>query len=109
MAYDTELAGRIENQLADRPEIVGKKMFGGIAYFLNGNLACGVHKDSLIVRVGPEAYEDALKRDLVEEFDITGRPMKGWVMVAPDGIVEDSDLRRWIDDGLTFAASLPPK
>jgi hypothetical protein len=109
MAYDTELGGRIETYLAARPEITSKKMFGGIAYFLNGNLACGVHKDSLIVRVGPDAYKAALEEDLVEEFDITGRPMRGWVMVAPEKIADDGELGCWIDAGVSFAGSLPPK
>ncbi len=109
MAYDTDLAGRIETHLAARPEITAKKMFGGIACFLNGNLACGVHKNSLIVRVGPDAYKGALEEDLVEEFDITGRPMRGWVMVAPEKIADKDELGRWIDFGVHFAGSLPPK
>jgi TfoX/Sxy family transcriptional regulator of competence genes len=89
--------------------LVEKKMFGGIGYMLQGNMACGVNQDTLIVRVGPDLYEEALSRPHTRVFDMTGRPMKGWVVVAPEGIEEDDDLDQWIQQGVDFALSLPAK
>lgn len=109
MAYDHGLAERIRELFADRPGIVEKKMFGGLCWLVNGNLACGVFKDFLIVRVGPENEAAALNRPHARRFDITGRPMKGWVMVSPDGYAEDEDLGRWVEMGIDFAGGLPPK
>jgi len=109
MAYDESLAERIRDNFPGKAGVDERKMFGGVAYFVNGNLACGVNKDSLIVRVGPDAYEAALAEDRVSEFDITGRPMTGWVSVAPENVSEDTDLAGWIQRGIDFAASLPPK
>ncbi len=91
------------------PEIVEKKMFGGVGFLLQGNMACGILNDDLIVRVGPEQYEEALAEAHARPFDITGRPMTGWVMVAPAGYAEDEDLDRWVQQGLAFAGSLPAK
>ncbi len=76
---------------------------------LNGNMACGVHKEYLIVRVGPDRYQDALAQNHTKVFDITGRPMTGWVMVAPDGLVDEGNLQHWIQLGVDFANTLPPK
>ena len=109
MAYDEILALRVEQLLSDQSGLVSKKMFGGVGCMLHGNMACGVHKDSLIVRVGPERYEEALTRPYTRVFDITGRPMTGWVMVAPEGCQEDADLEAWVQLGVDFALSLPPK
>jgi len=72
-------------------------------------MACGVHKNDLIVRVGPEKYEEALSRPHARPFDMTGRPMAGWVMVAPEGCETESDLKAWVKQGLAFARSLPAK
>jgi TfoX/Sxy family transcriptional regulator of competence genes len=109
MAYDKILAQRIRVILGDRPEIVEKVMFGGVGFMLSGNMACGVHKDSLIVRVGSEQYENALGQPHARPFDITGRPMKGWVMVASEGCREATELRKWVNQGVAFALSLPLK
>ena len=109
MVYDETLAGRIEMLLGDQPGLISKKMFGGIGYLLHGNMACGVHQDHLIVRVGPAKYQAALDDSDTRVFDITGRPMTGWVMVAPDGCQDPADLQRWVQLGLDFAATLPPK
>jgi TfoX/Sxy family transcriptional regulator of competence genes len=109
MAYDEGLTQRIEDVLGDRPDLVAKKMFGGVGFMLRGNMACGVNKDNLIVRVGPERYEQALSQPHVKEFDITGRPMKGWISVEPAGYEADDDLNRWLQQGIDFALSLPPK
>ena len=109
MAYDEGLAQRVGEVLASRAEIDEKRMFGGVGYLLNGNMACGVYGDRLIVRVGPEAYASALSRPHTREFDLTGRPMKGWVTVGPEGYESAEQLETWIEQGLEFALSLPPK
>ena len=84
-------------------------MFGGICFLLNGNLLVGVWKDSLIARIGKDTYETALQEMHVNEFDITGRPMKGWVMVEPDGIDSDHQLTHWVDQATQFVRTLPFK
>ena len=109
MAYDEGLTQRIRDVLGDQPGLVEKKMFGGVGFMVHGNMACGVHKDALIVRVGPEVYEEALARPHTKPFDITGRPMKGWVMVVSDGYESDEALEDWVQRGLDFALSLPAK
>ena len=109
MAYDEGLAQRIRDALGDLPDLAEKKMFGGIGFMVQGNMACGVNKDDLIVRVGPVRYETTLAQPHVREFDFTGRPMQGWVMVGPAGYEADSDLKHWVQHGVDFALSLPPK
>jgi hypothetical protein len=84
-------------------------MFGGLAFLLGGNMACGVRGEDLIVRLAADAVESGAGRAGVRPFDLTGRPMKGWLLVAADGHAEDDDLRRWVDRGVAYAASLPPK
>lgn len=109
MAYNEILAEKMRQLLDGQPELVEKKMFGGIGFMLRGNMACGVNKDDLIVRVGPDNYESVVMRPHVHPFDFTGRPMKGWVIVEPDGYAADSDLKSWVEEGVDFALSLPPK
>ena len=109
MAYDEGLATRVRDVIGDRPGVDEKKMFGGLAFLLNGNMACGVRGDDLMVRVAADAADAALREPGARLFDMTGRPMKGWLLVAPDGHAEDDDLRRWVDRGLAHAGSLPPK
>ncbi len=109
MAYDTVLAQRIKAQIGDKPGFTEKVMFGGIGFMLHGNMACGVNKDDLIVRVGPETYDDALGQPHAKIFDFTGRPMRGWVMVSPEGTVSDEDLQHWVMMGVDFSSSLPKK
>ena len=109
MAYDEGLAQRIREVLGEQPGLVEKKMFGGIGFMVRGNMACGVHRDALIVRVGPEGHEEAMARPHTKPFDITGRPMKGWVMVTSDGYEIDKALEDWIQQGVDFALSLPAK
>jgi hypothetical protein len=84
-------------------------MFGGVGFLLNGNLCVGVWNASLIVRLDPHEYESALADEFVREFDITGRPMKGWVMVEADGIESDAQLSRWIARSWDFVAGMPAK
>lgn len=109
MAYDQILAERVQSFLADQPGLVSKKMFGGTGYMLHGNMACGVHKESLIVRVGPEGYDAALAEPHTRPFDITGRPMKGWVMVSAEGCQKENELKGWVTRGVNYALSLTPK
>lgn len=109
MAYDETLAGRIRDDLMRRSGIDEKKMFGGIGFLLHGNLLVGVWKDSLIARIGPEAYDAALQEPGVREFDVTGRSMTGWVLVGPEVLADDAALSRWIRRALAFVTTLPKK
>ena len=109
MAYDEILGLRIREILANVSGLEEKKMFGGVGFLVNGNMACGVHKDNLIVRVGPENYQSALDKEHTRVFDMTGRPMTGWIIVTPPGFETDKALSDWLQQGLEFALSLPPK
>ena len=109
MPYDESLADRIRPLMSRRKGATEKKMFGGVGFLLFGNMCCGVWKKSLIARIGPKSYEKALAEPFVREFDITGRPMKGWVMVEPAGTADDDDLKSWITRAAKFAGSLPRK
>jgi TfoX/Sxy family transcriptional regulator of competence genes len=109
VAFSESLAARIRDALARKKGIQEKKMFGGIGFFLKGNLLVGVWKDSLIVRLGPEEGDDALREPHVIEFDITGRPMKGWILVEPDGVEDDDQLQGWIERAEKFVRTLPAK
>ena len=108
MAYDLKLAERIRSELNGMP-FVEKKMFGGVGLLLNGNLACGVNKDNLIVRVDPEKHNALLKKSHVKPFDLTGKPMKGWLLVDADGVKTARQLSTWVKEGVEFALTLPPK
>jgi TfoX/Sxy family transcriptional regulator of competence genes len=109
MAYDEGLAERIRERLGTDPRIAEKRMFGGIAFLFQGNMAVGVTGDDLMVRVGPDATDAALARPGARVFDMTGRPMRGWVVIAGEAVAEDDALSAWVEDGHAFAASLPPK
>jgi TfoX/Sxy family transcriptional regulator of competence genes len=108
MAYNLRLAERIRYQLEGMPYIE-KKMFGGVSYLLHGNMACGVIKDDLIVRVDPQEQFTLLKKPHVKLFDMTGRPMKGWLVVEPDGIKTARQIGMWVKRGSEFALTRPPK
>src|SRR5262245_3537950 len=107
MAYSESLALRIRQVLGRRRGITEKKMFGGVGFLLNGNMCVGIWKQSLIVRLDPEQSAEALREPHVVEFDITGRPMKGWVIVEPDGIESDEQLSTWITRAFDFVRTLP--
>ena len=109
MAYNEELAARVRKALGRRKGVKEQKMFGGIAFMLHGNMCCGVVTGDLMVRVGPDAYEDALAQRHAREMDFTGRPLKGMVYVSSRGIEDDEDLTGWVTRGVTFAGSLPAK
>jgi TfoX/Sxy family transcriptional regulator of competence genes len=109
MPYDEVLGNRIRTALGAQPALVEKKMFGGIGFMLNGNMVCGVYKDCLIVRIGPEKHTASLARPHTRLFDITGRTMTGWIMVESEGCATEDELQAWLEAGLGYARSLPPK
>src|SRR5438105_1262029 len=109
MAFNEALAERIRQRVARRKNVEEKKMFGGIGFLLNGNMLVGVWKDSLIARLGEEQADDALKEPFVKEFDITGRPMKGWVLVAPEGTEDDERISDWIQQAVKFVGKMAAK
>ena len=109
MAYDEGLAERVREVLSDRVEFSEKKMFGGLAFMVQGNMAIGVQAEELMVRVGPDAHADALSQPHARAMDFTGRPMKGFVYVGAPGLESDDNLAAWVSRGLDFALSLPAK
>jgi hypothetical protein len=108
MAYNVELEDRLNEIIRDWPNCNRKKMFGGVCHLLNGNMFSGIYKDFLILRLGLKGAEAALRKSYVRPFDITGRPMAGWVMVGTPGF-KGEELRAWLEKARTFALSLPPK
>jgi TfoX/Sxy family transcriptional regulator of competence genes len=108
MAYNIQLAERIRTQVQGLP-VVEKKMFGGVGFLIHGNMACGVHKENMIVRVEPDQHEKLLKKKHTRVFDITGKPMKGWLIVEPQGCKTSKQLADWVKKGVDFALTLPPK
>ena len=109
MAYDEGLAERIRSLVSDDTTISERKMFGGLCFMTSANLCVGVVGDDLVVRVGAARWPAALARPHARQMDFTGRSMRGMVYVAPEGVSEDDDLRRWLQLGLDHATSLPAK
>ena len=109
MAYDEGLATRVRDALGGQPGVDERKMFGGLAFLVRGNMACGVRGDDLMVRVAADTADAVLAEPGARPADMAGRPMKGWLLVGPDGHAEDEDLRRWVGRGVAYATSLPPK
>jgi len=109
MAYDEGLAARLREQLAGIAQITEKNMFGGLAFLCGGHMFVGIVGDTLMVRVGPEAYEAALQRPHAREMTFTGKPMRGYVYVDPPGFAEDAALIGWREQAYTFVLGLPPK
>lgn len=109
MPYNKDIEIRINQFASVWKDTVQKHMFGGVCYLSKGNMFCGVYKDSLILRLGEERAKRALTRPSVSPFDITGKPMKGWVMVAPAGFQSDEDLKEWLIKAREFASHLKPK
>ncbi len=109
MAYDEGLAERIREVLDDCAGLAEKKMFGGLAFMVRGNMCCGIVGEELMLRVGPQGYEDALSMPHARKMDFTGRPMKGMIYVAPEGFESDEGLKEWIDQALAFVNTLPGK
>jgi TfoX/Sxy family transcriptional regulator of competence genes len=109
VAFSESLAQRTRNSLACKRGVEEKKMFGGVGFLLQGNMLVGVWKDSLIVRLGPDDGEQAMREPNVKPFDITGKPMKGWVLVGPEGVDDDEELKTWIERASKFVKTLPAK
>lgn len=109
MAFDERLAERIRKRLGKRKELAEKKMFGGIAFLLNGNMCVGVHKQDLIVRLDPEETDEALSQPHTRVFDLSGRPMKGWILVESSGLKDEKALGKWVSISVDYAMSLPKK
>lgn len=110
MAYDEELAGRIRDLVADEPGVVEKKMFGGLAFLVGGNMSVAASgQGGLLVRCAPEDTDALLDQPGAEHFVMRGRAMDGWLRVTEDGVASDEALRSWVDRGVSFARSLPPK
>jgi TfoX/Sxy family transcriptional regulator of competence genes len=109
MAYSEQLAERIRDALDGRPGIVERKMFGGVAWMLDGNMACGVIGEDLLVRLAREDAAAAQADEGVGPMEFTGRPMRGFVLVDAGAVAEDDELGRWVDAGADFALSLPSK
>jgi hypothetical protein len=109
MAFDEGLAERIRTLTDDESDLFERKMFGGLCFMSRGNMCFGIVGSELMVRVGPDAYADALALPHAREMDFTGRSMRGMVYVDEDGFSEDGDLEVWLRRGLEFALSLPPK
>ena len=109
MAYDEELAERVRLELATLQGVSERRMFGGLCFMLHGNMALGIDKDRLMVRVGAEDYEAALQKPHARPMDMTGRPMRGFVVVLPEGLATRKDLHDWVMQGTSFALNLPPK
>ena len=109
MAYDEKLAQRLSRLIARRMDFYEQKMFGGLGFLLRGNMCFGIWKDSLILRLGERQAQIALKNKNVKPFDITGRAMKGWVMVVPAGMRSEDTLREWVTQAINFVVQLPRK
>lgn len=109
MAYDLGLAERLRDSLTDRADFSEKSMFGGIAFMVRGSMCVGVVKDEICARVGKETAATAIDLPGARIMDFTGRPMKGWLFLAPEGLEDDADLNGWVDRCLAFNHTLPAK
>ena len=109
MAYSEALAARIRGELEGVPGLIEKKMFGGVAFMLLGNMAVGVIGEDMMVRVGTERHAEALALENPRPFDMTGRPVAGWVVVARSGLENEASFQEWVRWGVDCALSLPPK
>jgi TfoX/Sxy family transcriptional regulator of competence genes len=102
MAYSETLAKRVRNALAEQPEVEEKKMMGGLTFMVKGKMCVGIVRDELMARIDPEVYESALSRQGCREMDFTGRPMKGFVFISPEGTDRNGDLDYWIRLALDY-------
>lgn len=109
MPYSESLAQRLRHLLTGHRGFLEKKMFGGVGFLLHGNMCVGIWKDSLIARIDPDQYESALSQTHVQEFDITGRPMRGWIMIDADGLDAEDQLSHWVHEAIDFVSTLPKK
>ena len=109
MGYNQDLEDKIDRLIDRIGEIAKKKMFGGIGHLNNGNMCFGIHKESLVLRTSPEKAEELMRSEYVTPFDITGKPMKGWVLVSPDVLETDDQLLDMLRLGVSFTETLPKK
>lgn len=109
MPFNEKLADRLRKALARRKGVTEKKMFGGLAFLINGNMCCGVEKNKLVLRVGPENYESFLKKPGVRKMDFTGKPLKGFVYVSQEKIKTDVGLKKHLEPAIYFVQTLPGK
>jgi len=109
VAFDELLADRVRDALSMEGDLTERRMVGGVAFMVRGNMVCGVRENDLIVRVGPVRYTHAVMEPDTRPFDMTGRPMTGWVVVQPHGYARDEDLKAWVREALDFVRTLPPK
>ena len=109
MAFDEGLAERVREVLGPRPQLTERRMFGGLAFLLDGKMFVGISGTRLMARVGPQHYGDALALPHVREMDFTGKPLKGYVYIDPEGLAEDRDLAAWVNWCASHAAGLPAK
>jgi TfoX/Sxy family transcriptional regulator of competence genes len=110
VAYDEELAGRIRALLGGRDDLTEKKMFGGLAFLLGGNMAVAASgQGGILVRVDPEESDELVASTVAEPMEMRGRQMAGWLRVDTADVAADDELAAWVDRGATYAASLPPK
>jgi TfoX/Sxy family transcriptional regulator of competence genes len=109
MIYNEEIESRVKKIVSKWKNTDDKKMFGGVCHLLNGSMFCGVYKNFLILRLGKANSKDALKLSFARPFDITGRPMKGWVMLESEGFNSDDELKSWLNKAKEFSRTLPSK
>jgi TfoX/Sxy family transcriptional regulator of competence genes len=109
MPYDEGLAERLREIYSQVDGVTEKRMFGGLAFMVRGHMSCGIVKETLMVRIGPDLYEEALSRPHAREMDFTGKAMKGFVYVSPEGFESDDDLNDWVQLSYEFVSTLPPK
>jgi len=109
MPYDERLAERVRKLPAGQAGLTERKMFGGVGFMLQGNMACGVNKDDLIVRFDPAQHEATMARPHTRAFDLSPRPAKGWLLVGASGVASERGLREWVEVGVRYALSLSSK
>ena len=109
MGYNQDLEDKIDRLIDRLGDIAKKRMFGGVGYLINGNMCFGIHKESLVLRTSPEKAEELMRSEYITPFDITGRPMKGWVLVSPDILETDGQLLDMLKLGVSLAETLPKK
>ena len=109
MPYDEGLAERVRQQLQNHADVVEKKMFGGLCFMVSNHMCCGIVKETLMARVGPDNYEKCLAKKYASEMDFTGKAMKGMVYVSPEGLESDKNLATWVSICSDFVESLAPK
>jgi len=109
MPYNEEIDLRIRAIASAWEPIDSKKMFGGVCHLINGKMFCGVYKDFLILRLGEQIADEAMKLPFVRPFDITGKPMRGWIMIEKEAFKSDDDLKDWLNKARKFVKTLPSK